>query len=76
VPLPRIHAGRRRRLLWRLIANGVAQAALFFGLALLFRAALSHHATAPVWLFVVGLVAAGLARVGLRVLEARTTSCA
>ena len=37
---PRLYAGRRRRLIWRLLGNGVAQAALAFGMAYLLRAGL------------------------------------
>jgi ATP-binding cassette subfamily B protein len=70
--LPRIDGGRRRRILWRLIANGVAQASLAFFLAWLLRGALDEalRLDGPPWLQLGALVAASLATVGLRVVEA------
>jgi ATP-binding cassette subfamily B protein len=45
--LPRIYAGRRRRLLWRLVANGLAQAAILLASALLLRRVLAPGAASP-----------------------------
>ncbi len=68
--LPRIHAGRRRALLRRLVANGVAQGALAIGLAQLVRAALEGAPHALPWALVAGVVAAGAAALALRAIEA------
>jgi len=71
VAFPRIYAGRRRGLLWRLVANGAVQAVLAFGLAHLLRAGIGSATAGTLDLAVVGgLAAAGLALLGLRAVEA------
>ena len=67
--LPRVYGGKRRKLLWRLVANGLAQAGLAFGVALLLRDALRPNPSVP---HPLGLLAAsGLALVALRIHAAR-----
>jgi ABC-type multidrug transport system fused ATPase/permease subunit len=69
--LPRIHGGRRKAILRRLVANGVAQASLAFAIAWLLRGALgSSGGDAPDVLLLGALVGASAAAVGLRVVEA------
>jgi len=71
VALPRIHGGRRRRILVRLVANGIAQAALAFAITHLLRGALGSAAAAgPGERMLGALVVASLAGIGLRVVEA------
>ncbi|HEY5657583.1 MAG TPA: ABC transporter ATP-binding protein [Myxococcota bacterium] len=69
--LPRIVAGKRRALMVRLLANGVAQAAAAFAIAYLARGALSagQGAGEARALRVAGLVIAGLFLLALRALE-------
>jgi ABC-type multidrug transport system fused ATPase/permease subunit len=71
VSLPRIVAGRRRPLMLRLIANGLAQAGAAFAIAWLARGALADpgSVTGARGLRVAGLVCAGLALFALRALE-------
>ena len=69
--LPRIYGGRRRRILGRLVANGVAQAGLAFTIAWLLRSALREvRADDPPWALLGALALASLLGVGLRVVEA------
>jgi len=71
VALPRIYGGRRKRILRRLVANGVAQASLAFAIAWLLRGALGSAADGgPDARLLAALVAASLCAVGLRVVEA------
>src|SRR5262249_19339067 len=69
VSLPRVYAGRRRALLWRLVANGLCQAALAFGAALLLRSLLKTKAPAGHTLGLLALSGAALA--ALRIHAAR-----
>jgi ABC-type multidrug transport system fused ATPase/permease subunit len=68
--LPRIYGGRRRRLLWLLIANGLAQGATLLTSALLLRRVLAAGGSSPIAL--VALASSGAAIVALRVLAAGT----
>lgn len=69
--LPRIQGGRRRRILARLVVNGVAQASLAFAIAWLLRAALGRaNADASFWPALSAFGAASLLAVGLRIVEA------
>lgn len=63
--LPRIYTGRRRGLLWRLVANGLAQAATLLASALLLRSVLAPDATSLAAL--IGLAGSGALLVLLRV---------
>lgn len=68
--LPRLFAGRRRALLLRLIANGIAQGAAAGAFALLLRGLLDYDAGAsPPNLLMIGLLASVLMTGGLRWLE-------
>ena len=67
--LPRIYAGRRRALLWQLVANGFGQATLALGAALLLHSALVPDA--PSLLALGSLAATGVAFAALRLHAAR-----
>lgn len=69
---PRIYAGRRRALLWRLVANGAAQALLAFALARLLHAGLADARKGAIDALVVG----GIAGSGLLLLALRATEAA
>ncbi|MCA9502966.1 MAG: ABC transporter ATP-binding protein [Spirochaetaceae bacterium] len=70
--LPRIYAGRRRRLLWLLVANGFAQAVAGLLIALGLRQALGRAPDAPPpWSVLVAVAALGLVILVLRIREAR-----
>ena len=70
--LPKIYAGRRKRLLWLLVGNGIAQTACGLGLAYLLRDALaaSERPGSP-WLSAGAIACLGLLTLYLRVREAR-----
>jgi len=69
--LPRIYAGRRRVLLWRLVLNGFAQGSVAYALAHLLRRALaSTHPGSVPWALVAGVAASGLLTLALRAAEA------
>ena len=69
--LPRLYAGRRRWLIWRLILNGVARASVAFGMAYLLRTGLAgvRH-DALWWPAVAGIAASGVVALALRAIEA------
>lgn len=68
--MPRVFAGRRRRWIGLLIANGVAQALCGFGIAYSLRE-LMHEAEdrALAWPWLAGMIGLGLAVLALRVRE-------
>lgn len=69
--LPRIYAGRRRRLLHRLVLNGIGQAMTAFALAQLLRSALDHARSGVLsWPLVAGISASGVVILALRAIEA------
>ena len=70
--LPKIYAGKRRRLLWLLVANGIAQAMCGVALAYLLRAALasSQPKSSLAWL-VTMIASLGVLMLTLRIREAR-----
>jgi len=69
--LPKIYAGRRRRLLIRLVGNGVLQAATAFALAsFLHRALVGARGGDVPWPLVAGVAASGLVILVLRTAEA------
>jgi ABC-type multidrug transport system fused ATPase/permease subunit len=69
--LPRIYAGRRRQLLWRLVAIGVAQALVAFSLAHILRATLKRATQGVIdGPLLVAMAASGIAILALRALEA------
>jgi ABC-type multidrug transport system fused ATPase/permease subunit len=68
---PRLYAAQRRWLIWRLVLNGLAQAAVAFGVALLLRRGLAEaRLGALAWPAVAGIAASGLAALALRAAEA------
>ena len=70
--LPKIYAGKRRRLLWMLVANGFAQALCGVGLAMLLRQTLSAARgtqTIP-WMAALEMSALGVLTLLLRVRQA------
>lgn len=69
--LPKIYAGKRRQLLWGLIANGIAQALCGVALAILLREMLSVRGTESVpWLVVGEMGALGAFTLLLRIRQA------
>ncbi len=71
VSFPRLYAGRRRRLIWRLILNGLAQAGVAFGMAYLLRSGLEEARRAVLaWPAVAGIAASGVVALLLRATEA------
>lgn len=69
--LPRIFAGRRKRLFLRLILNGVCQAAVAFGLAYALRSGLASARVGILdWPMISAIAASGLLFFGLRIFEA------
>ncbi len=69
--MPRIYAGRRRRFVAMLVANGIAQATAGFGLALALRALLRAAEEGRLaWPWLGGLVGLGLVVLALRIREA------
>lgn len=69
--LPRIYAGHRRKLLIRLVGNGLLQAATAFALArLLHRALVGARGGELSWPLVAGVAASGLVMLALRTAEA------
>lgn len=69
--LPRIFAGRRRRLFVRLILNGVCQAVVAFGLAYALRSALASARIGVLdWPMISAIATTGLLFFGLRIIEA------
>ncbi len=69
--LPKIYAGKRRQLLWLLVANGIAQAVCGVGLAMLLRETLSagRAQTIP-WLAASEMAALGVLTLLLRIRQA------
>ena len=68
---PRLYSGRRRRLIWRLLLNGLAQAAIAFAMAYLLRSGLEQARLGALWWpAVAGIVASGVGILVLRVWEA------
>ncbi len=71
VSFPRLYAGRRRWLVWRLISNGVAQAGVAFGMVYLLRWGLEEARQGVLsWPVVVGIAASGVVAMILRASEA------
>ncbi len=68
---PRVYAGRRKRLVWRLLANGAAQAAVAFSLAYALRSGLESARSGVLnWPIFVVITSAGFFVLALRVIEA------
>jgi ABC-type multidrug transport system fused ATPase/permease subunit len=69
--LPKIYAGKRRSLLWQLVANGVAQAFCGVALAYLLRETLASGAgQGTPWLGAAGIASLGILILFLRIREA------